>query len=261
MSSTFKFITVIVLTLVNSSLQQSDYCSSTLCPWSGPNIACNGLRTLSPRCGPEAVEIPMNSSYRHLIVDLHNRYRSKIARGKLLGRNQIFPTAARMATMQWDDELAAIASANTRRCVYGHDKCRNSFRYHASGQNIAIRYYYGQTFENDDLMQQFITSWFSEYSDTRVEFIGQYPDNYVGPKIGHFTQIVSDRAISVGCSMVRWISEPWINSYFVCNYAITNIIGYPVYRAGPTCSGCQAGCSLQYPGLCNIGENINPNPW
>lgn len=77
--------------------------------------------------------------------------------------------------------------------------------------------------------------------------------NY-SPQIGHFTQIVSDRTIKIGCGLVTYSTysgDVWTHDYFVCNYSFTNIIGQPAYVKGIAASQCTTGASFSYPGLCN----------
>ncbi|XP_055549623.1 venom allergen 3 homolog [Wyeomyia smithii] len=251
----------VLLALIKCSQQQTNYCSASLCPNGGPHIACNGLTTLASSCGSGAQEVAMTSTLKALILDLHNQLRSKIATGKQnYTSKDFYPQASRMATVVWNDELASIAAANARRCVYGHDVCRNTVTYKAAGQNIAIKSYYGQTFSTNDLITGFVNAWYSEYSYANPTYIASYPKGYTGPAIGHFTQIVADRAAQVGCSLVTYNTAPWINQYFVCNYAITNIIGQPVYVSGTACSKCTTGCNTKYAGLCSEKEVINSNP-
>ncbi|XP_062553203.1 antigen 5 like allergen Cul n 1-like isoform X2 [Armigeres subalbatus] len=241
--------------------QSTNYCDRRLCPSGSPHIACNGLTTLSRTCGAGSFEIAMDSANRQLIVDLHNKLRSRVASGRQTNSaGQRFQQAARMATLQWDSELAHIAATNARRCIYGHDQCRNTATMRASGQNIAIMSYYGMTVSNEKLLTDFTNSWFSEFKDTTPQQIARYPSNYRGPAIGHFTQIVSDRTSRIGCAMVSYNRQRFINKLLVCNYGLTNIVNQPVYVAGNSCSGCTTGCNSQYPGLCNTAENVRNNP-
>ncbi|XP_058452432.1 venom allergen 3 homolog [Malaya genurostris] len=253
------FVAVVLLALVKSSLQV-DYCKSSLCPAGVTHIACNGLTTLSSSCGTGAQEVVLDSTKQALILDLHNQLRSKIATGKQNYSTTFYPEAARMGTMVWSSELASIAAANARKCVFGHDSCRNTATLKAVGQNIASKSYYGMTISDNDLLTGFVGAWYSEVTYANKDIIGSYPSNYQGPAIGHFTQIVSDRATQIGCSLVSYIKSPWINKYFVCNYAITNIVGQPVYQAGKKCSKCTTGCNSKYDGLCSPSEVINSNP-
>ncbi|XP_058449993.1 antigen 5 like allergen Cul n 1-like [Malaya genurostris] len=256
-----KFIVAVVLLALTKSSQQVDYCSSSLCKTGTTHIACNGLTTLSSTCGTGAQEVVLNSTKQELILDLHNQLRSKIATGKQNYSTTFYPQAARMGTMVWSSELANIAAANARRCVYGHDKCRNTATLKTVGQNIARQYYYGMNFTDTDLIKGFVNAWYAEAANGNKDIIASYPDNYTGPVVGHFTQVVADRATQIGCSLVSYITSPWTNQLFVCNYAITNIIGQPVYQTGTKCSKCTTGCNAKYDGLCSLKEVINSNPY
>ncbi|KAL1377244.1 hypothetical protein pipiens_016397 [Culex pipiens pipiens] len=78
--------------------------------------------------------------------------------------------------------------------------------------------------------------------------------NWSNPQIGHFTQIISDRTVKIGCGMVTYQTyngELWTHDYFVCNYSFTNIINQPSYIKGHAGSQCSTGVSSAYPGLCN----------
>lgn len=68
------------------------------------------------------------------ILNVHNKLRNSLATGKVPG----FNSAVRMGTMTWDDELAAMADLNIRRCTYGRD-CHNTPNYPFSGQNLASK--------------------------------------------------------------------------------------------------------------------------
>ncbi|XP_055633839.1 uncharacterized protein LOC129774168 [Toxorhynchites rutilus septentrionalis] len=245
-------IAVTILALVKLS-SQADYCNKALCK-KDKHVACNGLTSLSPSCGAKAEMVVLDDKLKTLIVDKHNQLRSKIASGK----QAPYPQAARMATMQWNAELADIAVHNARSCNFAHDKCRNTNAFNAAGQNLAIKSYYGQTFTDTELINGFIDAWYDEYSDANPSFVAKYPENYSGPMIGHFTQVVSASSTQVGCALVSYETAPWLNKYFVCNYARTNIIGLPVYEAGNSCSKCTEGCNPNYPGLCNPSEPIDP---
>ncbi|XP_021703967.1 venom allergen 5 [Aedes aegypti] len=249
--------TLVALVAVCSG-QTANYCDSSLCPPKTTHIACNGLKTIDTQvCGAGAFEVAMNSTNQELILHVHNQLRSKVATGQQANRAAAkFNQASRMGTLQWDAELASIAAANARRCVYGHDQCRNTAVYKMAGQNIAIKMYYGKTFTDNQLITGFINDWYNEAENATIAILAGYPKSYTGPAIGHFTQIVSDRTTKVGCAMVSFIRSPFTQKYFVCNYGFTNLQESPVYVSGTACSKCTSGCNSKYPGLCNVAENI-----
>ncbi|XP_021705274.1 venom allergen 5 [Aedes aegypti] len=253
----------IFLSLVAHSCQESiNYCEPRICPFQKPHIACNASATFGPKCGPEAYFVTMNTTNVALIVNMHNLYRSVIARGKQnYTKRDYFPTASRMPTLQWDDELAFIAEANARHCVFEHDKCRNTDQLKLVGQNLAWISYYGMVQTDAQLISQMINSWYGEYVYANPEIVKNYPRNYKGPAIGHFTAMVADRSNRIGCAMVSFQESPWIRKYLVCNYSITNIINQPVYKAGATASKCVTGENPDFAGLCSSEEVIDANPF
>ncbi|XP_053691046.1 antigen 5 like allergen Cul n 1-like [Sabethes cyaneus] len=200
---------VLLLAIVGLSSQAINYCNSQLCPKGISHVACNGLSTLAPSCGAGSEEIIMDEAKINLIVSLHNELRNKVATGKqTYARDKLYPQASRMATLQWSPELAAIAGANTRRCVYGHDQCRNTEQFKHAGQNIAQISLQGKSVPDVVLIKQLINNWFSEYSNANPDIIARYTNNISGP-VGHFTQMVSDRTTRIGCAMVSYNQQPW----------------------------------------------------
>lgn len=75
-------------------------------------------------------------------------------------------------------------------------------------------------------------------------------------QIGHFTQVVRDKAHAIGCASSKYLKEfenkEWNATLLVCNYSHNNpLIGDKVYVAGPTASACRTGTNPNYPGLCS----------
>ena len=107
---------------------------------------------------------------------MHNEKRDIIAGG---GESSLKP-ACRMATMEWDDELAALAEYNVLQCKMKHDKCRNTDAYQYSGQNLAVMGFYGEA-NNTARIGQAIEAWFDEKKDVKQEQIDKFPNKYKGP--------------------------------------------------------------------------------
>lgn len=76
--------------------------------------------------------------------------------------------------------MAEIAAANARRCVFGHDKCRNTAKFPYAGQNIAMKSFYGTTYTEEELMTEFVNMWFAEYKDANSSIIAKYPSGWTG---------------------------------------------------------------------------------
>lgn len=182
---------------------QTNYCDPVLCRTKGPHIACNGLATLAADCGPGGIEKPLDAAQQALVLDLHNRLRSKVASGQQNYSSSVFyPSAARMATLRWDNELAAIAAANVRRCQYGHDKCRNTPQYSNAGQNIANLAFQNTNYVDSDVIRDFINDWYSEYAVANPALMASYPKGYTGPLL-----VTLPRSCRTGV-------RPWVARWF-----------------------------------------------
>ncbi|XP_055606865.1 antigen 5 like allergen Cul n 1-like [Uranotaenia lowii] len=242
----------IILALVHSSLQATDYCTANLCKTGVTHVGCNPPTTFAVSGG---AFVTIDAAKKALILGEHNKLRNKIALG--LEKNSAgvaYNTAAKMTTMQWDDELAYLASINARQCDMKHDACRNTVVYKYAGQNLAS---YGTTATSINVTAQIISmigNWYNESANANPTLIDSYQSTTA--VIGHFTQVVKDRADRVGCAISTWTVAPWNNLLLACNYALTNILGAPTYVKGTTASGCTTGKNAQFPGLCSPSEVV-----
>ena len=106
-----------------------NYCLGNLCPYQGgstSHIGCGSTRDFSPSCASDRAIVPLNQSNIDSILDLHNQLRNNLALGEVIGLDNIsFKPAIRMATLQWDNELADLALLNAYQCKMEHDRCVN----------------------------------------------------------------------------------------------------------------------------------------
>ncbi|XP_049299244.1 venom allergen 3-like [Anopheles funestus] len=255
----FRFIFASLLLVgLFDHIYSNDYCTNTLCRNGAPNIGCNPPPlTGGPNCyGRNPELIPITPTLQARILDQHNTLRSLIAVG---GVYPFYP-ARRMPTLVWDAELASQAGHNARSCVFQHDPCRNTVDFAWAGQNLGGMFG-GGPLDLEYVINELVAMWWNEYSDTPPAYIDSFPSNHVGPAIGHFTQIVSDRTWAMGCAMQSWLDDGfWIMHYLVCNYSFTNVVGVPVYATGTTASGCTTGMDWRYPGLCSENEIVQSLP-
>lgn len=91
------------------------------------------LQELADICSPDAHVVRITPDRRNMILNALNDYRDRIARGDLMG----FKPATRMATLQWDPELASFAELNVKRCALVNDHCRNSEQFRNVAQVVA----------------------------------------------------------------------------------------------------------------------------
>lgn len=193
------------------------------------------------------------------IVKAHNEKRNQVAGGTIPKHS----AAVRMATIQWDDELAYVAGLNVKTCKYGHDQCRNTDKFKFSGQNLAKNWWYGSNPNISVLIGEQIQAWFDEYKVSDMSKINTVSKSSSGPVTGHFTAMVHELAIRVGCGAVRsWEmrnGQRWETLTTACNYAHTNVIGYKIYRSGAAASKCTSGKNKIFSNLCSVNEVYNVN--
>ncbi|XP_053948655.1 antigen 5 like allergen Cul n 1-like [Anastrepha ludens] len=251
-----KFTLLAFLLATFEIVSATNYCNSSLCP-SGTHIACGNNGEFASSCQDPAL-ITLTQANRNAIVNAHNVKRNLVAGGE----TKLEP-ACRMATMQWDDELAALAELNVKQCQLQIDDCHNTDTFLFSGQNLALLFPpVSATIEQ--IIQSFVDLWYAEIKDTTMADINEYPNDNQGRAIGTFTVMVADRNIRVGCAAATYTvaDQPNPAVLVACNYATTNVIGFPIYKACPTPgSDCKTGKSTIFENLCSRSEVYDVNTW
>lgn len=149
---------------------------------------------------------------------------------------------------------------NVKQCKMLHDSCRSTAEFNYAGQNIAYRASFG-TFEPvDSVIENVVQSWYAEVINAAQSDIDKCCTSKSGKVIGHFTQLVTDRATQVGCAILRFSDKQFKSSLMTCNYAFTNINGMKVYVSGNSASGCVSGKNFEFPALCSVDELIKASP-
>nr|CAD7575025.1 unnamed protein product [Timema californicum] len=102
---------------------QSSYCQlcpdHTLCLYRGTSSSCNTV-----------IRRQLTNAEKGALVNIHNTYRSKVARGlETRGLPGPQPSASNMRMMNWNNELATIAQTWANQCAFGHDTCRKTCEY------------------------------------------------------------------------------------------------------------------------------------
>ncbi|XP_059189031.1 R3H domain containing-like [Centropristis striata] len=161
------------------------------------------------------------------LLDYHNRVRS-----------QVFPPAANMEFMLWDQGLAKSADSWASRCVWDHGPTQ-AMRY--MGQNLSI------TSGRYQSITDLVRSWYEE----RHHF--SYPNRCSGSVCSHYTQMVWASTNRVGCAVrkcsnMNVFGSTWREAtLLVCNYSIKgNWVGEAPYKSGKPCSVCPSS----YGGSC-----------
>ncbi|MFT7804700.1 peptidase inhibitor R3HDML [Arapaima gigas] len=196
------------------------------------------------------VSIPRGRRKRYIssrdmssLLDYHNRVRS-----------QVFPPAANMEYMVWDQRLAKSAEAWASQCVWEHGPPQ-AMRY--MGQNLSVSS--GRYRSVVDLVR----SW----HDEKHSF--SYPNQCSGSVCSHYTQMVWASSSRIGCAVNRCSTMSVFGStwrrvvFLVCNYSVKgNWVGEAPYKAGRPCSACPpsygGSCSKN---LCSSSVKLNNISW
>lgn len=107
--------------------------------------------------------------------------------------------------------------------------------------------------EIDSFTDNAIQDWYNENSNAVLTDTGDCCSSQNGESIGHFTQVVTDRAVQIGCAIVTYTSGVFKQTQMTCNYAYG---GSPAYKKGKTASGCTTGINPNFPALCSVKEPI-----
>ncbi|XP_037932307.1 antigen 5 like allergen Cul n 1-like [Teleopsis dalmanni] len=245
----FSFALLIELTL------STNYCSSTLCKSGATHIACNNNGAFASACSSDAKIVPMTAALKKALLNKHNTLRNTIASGKLNG----YKAAKRMATIVWDAELAKLAELNVKQCVMNHDECRNTDKFKFAGQNLAYSGWSGTTKTVQSVAVSHVQLWYNEYKDCSMSYINSYKSPTNGKAIGHFTQVVQEKATHMGCAILRQTKSGTTYQFIACDYAYTNVLGKPIYTSGTAASGCKTGRNPNFKSLCTTKEVYNVN--
>uniref|UniRef100_A0A182N0Q9 Venom allergen-1 n=1 Tax=Anopheles dirus TaxID=7168 RepID=A0A182N0Q9_9DIPT len=217
------------------------------------HVACGFNGSFSDACPPGRMILKIDSQLRQFILHQHNAVRARLASGA----EAPFAAASRMPTVTWDDELANLAEINVRSCRFEHDECRSTYQFLHAGQNLAVGSYYLET-NIFEIVRNLTALWHNEHADTTQEVLDRYTTDY-NATIGHYTQMISDRTAAIGCGIVIYPQkmEDFVFKMvlYACNYALTSIVGQPVYLKGDPGSRCATGTSSEYAGLCRVEEN------
>lgn len=136
------------------------------------------MQSFSDECPSNAKLLTIEEDEQQAIVAAHNEVRQQWAQGN----GHVKVKACRMATVEWDAELAKLAELNVKQCVMEHDDCHSTDRFINSGQNLFITGFSGMGAPDmSTLLRSAVEEWALEGKDVKAGYLAKYPDNYNGP--------------------------------------------------------------------------------
>lgn len=99
------------------------------------------------------------------------------------------------------------------------------------------------------VIQKAVERWHKEAEKTSRSHLSKLGDL---SGIGHFTQMVNDRACKIGCAVALWTEKKRNHFYVVCNYSFGNLIQSSAYKVKG--DKCQKGYHPDHKNLCHPDE-------
>jgi len=217
--------------------------SCNKCGESPENTYCKyEAGVLGPKC-QNAWTVSVPESEKKILVDKHNKLRSRVAKGKALKGMK----AKNMRKLEWDDALAEGAQLWANQCDYGHDTDRDTCdgyvgqngAWNAGGEEL-------NSFQMADVTQRWykeIENFTAAPKELQKSIIQKFVSGNSGgiKKTGHFTQVIWAETTKIGCAAIAYdSSDP--RSYITrelihyCNYYPTgNMRDHPIFLTKGKC--------------------------
>ncbi|XP_017769176.1 PREDICTED: venom allergen 5-like [Nicrophorus vespilloides] len=141
---------------------------------------------------------------RECILDEHNLYRDKMARGEF--SNHFLPKTSNMHVLSYDKEAEFIAGCYIKQCIWGHDKTRLTVKGRNLGQNL---YSYSVSVERNTLNCKLLRTSLDGWVNNELKFLNESNAASWGERYtflyeaGHLTQVLWSNTKYVGCAMLH----------------------------------------------------------
>uniref|UniRef100_A0A4X1W1F8 SCP domain-containing protein n=1 Tax=Sus scrofa TaxID=9823 RepID=A0A4X1W1F8_PIG len=207
-----------------------------------------GLCLVASKSSPKVPSIT-DPTFIDQAVKAHNEMRGKV-----------WPTAANMKHMSWDEALAKTAKAWANKCLFGHNPCLpKSLQCHPTFQYVGENIWLGPL--RIFTPRCAVEAWYNESQFYDFNSLS------CSKVCGHYTQVVWANSYKIGCAVAICPNLGGPNTaIFVCDYGPAG--NYPnmhPYANGSSCSMCEDGeictkklCPLNYCILLTAYPNWNP---
>lgn len=224
----------------------------------GPNkhLFCGGSLEHTGVLGKVPNKIELNNAMKQVILRKHNELRNIIACGEPVVMNvahEIFPKAAKMPKLTWDNELEWMADLNAKTCAFDHD-CALSENFFTPGQIIG-RASSVLPQKTRKFLTEILNFHFAEYLNTPLDVIDKYSEKVIQNPIDdahakiikrsklvketskivknkNLATIINDKIEKVGCAFYECgkVKNMSFSFYIVCNYGQRALFDTPIYE-------------------------------
>ncbi|KRZ77456.1 Venom allergen 5.01 [Trichinella papuae] len=184
--------------------------------------------------------LSLPSTIKEFITEQHNAFRKQVAKGLVPGQ----PRASAMNELMWSDVIAENASKWAAGCALKHTPSGyycGMLGFSSVGENLAASTVSTSVNSSSeealkDAFSRALNGFFIEHKDFR------HSDRYCNPgkKCGHYTQMVVDSTLMVGCGIavcgngIQGFVPGRRSHLIVCNYIPgNNIRNQPPYETKP----------------------------
>ncbi|XP_034113304.1 tabinhibitin 2-like [Drosophila albomicans] len=231
--------------------KHQELCRGTHCGTN--NLICQYLKKLSSECLPGTKLINL-APHQQQILHLLNNYRNKVA----AGYTKTLLPAARMARMDWSEELESLATIYVAQCATIIQPCMSSPQY-----TTISSIYDGVSFAGvyrssllPMLLEETIKVWFEDTRFVTRSMVLQLSTS-LSKKMRQVALLMTDRNSHVGCSGIFFVRGLSNNFRLVCTFATDLMIDKPIYNiSSPPGTHC-ARQDDSYENLCALGEQYN----
>ncbi|CAJ0590814.1 unnamed protein product [Cylicocyclus nassatus] len=184
---------------------------------------------------------------RKKFLDLHNEFRSRLARGleknvKLYNKTSL--SASAMMKMKYDCTAERLAQKAADKCRNEHTRCAELEGYNENRARVM-----GTKLDPLFAAERALTAWWKEFAKHGSHWNNIYTKEMLAEgKMQHYVQMAWSRTTHVGCA----VKNCRISSMVFCRYKPGGRrLNEVIYEVGDTCSACPNGTTCEKDtGLC-----------
>ncbi|EDX10914.1 GD14731 [Drosophila simulans] len=214
-------------------LLETNYCLLKNCPADKklPHIGCN------------------NSGF---ILNYHNTNRDIVAGGQM----HRLPIAARMLKLNWDHDLALLATILVKRCdLQPTDHCTSTEEFSSPSYHAVYNKFKAKE-DTFRIVRSQLNAWYDQHKHVSASSLidGLSTDK---KEIGHFLRMIVGPSNRLGCAIASIEKDGWTHQWLACLYSCSPQKNSLLYEySGKPAEYCTTGVNGKFQNLCNDTEPV-----